>query len=152
MFLGASSDDIPVGYRFQVTFLVTGLIPNPIDVAFRKVSGLSQSVSTENYHEGGVNDATLKLPTKVDYENLVLERGLAGLTPLTGEFILSLSLFKFYTSNVIITLLDEGGSPTKAWLLLKAYPVKWSVSEFDADSSQLVIDHMELAYNRFLRI
>lgn len=147
-----NNDDLPMGYRFQVTFLIGGAIPNPIDIAFRKVSGLSQTVSTESYHEGGTNDASIKLPVKVDYDNLVLERGLVGITPLSIEFTLSLSLFKFYTSNVIVTILDEEGSPVNAWLLLKAYPVKWSVSDLDADSSAIVIDHMELAYNRFFRI
>ena len=150
--LFSNDDELPMGYRFQVTFLIGGFVPNPIDIAFRKVSGLSQTVSTENYHEGGINDASIKLPTKVEYDNLTLERGLVGLTPLSIEFTLSLSVFKFYTSNVIVTLLDADGSPVNAWLLLKAYPVKWSVADFDADSSVIVIDHMELAYNRFFRI
>ena len=144
--------ELPMGYRFQVTFLVGGLLPNPIDIAFKRVSGLSQTISTESFHQGGGNDESIKLPTKVDYSNLVLERGLVGITPLTVEFTVSLSLFKFFTSNAIVTILDADGAPVNAWLLLKAYPVKWSVSDFDADSSAIVIDNMELAYNRFFRI
>lgn len=132
--------------------MALGIAPNPFDIAFRKVSGLSQTVQTTTYHEGGVNDATLRLPTKVEYDHLVLERGLAGWGMLTTEYTLYLSLFKFYTSNVIVTLYDESGSAATTWLLLKAYPVKWSVSEFDADSSSIVVDRMELAYNRFFKI
>jgi phage tail-like protein len=147
-----NDNELPMGYRFQVTFLIGGLVPNPIDIAFKKVSGLSQSISTENYHQGGGNDESIKLPTKIEYDNLVLERGLVGVSPLSIEFTVSLSLFKFLTSNVIVTLLDEEGMPVNAWLLLKAYPVKWSVSDFDADSSAIVIDRMELAYNRFFRL
>jgi phage tail-like protein len=31
---------------------------------------------------------------------------------------------------------------------MKAYPVKWSVSDLDADSNSVVIEHMELTYQR----
>ena len=140
-----------VGFRFVVGFLAGGVIPNPIDIRFQKVSGLSSEVQTESLSEGGQNLYTQKLPTGISYDNLVLERGMVIGSPLNIEFNAVMSSFKFATSNVLVSLLHETGAPMAAWLFMKAYPVKWSTSDLDAEPS-LVIDTMELAYSRMQRI
>lgn len=139
----------PLGYRFGVVFLAGGVIPNPIDVRFQKVSGLTATVSTTTVEEGGMNLHSYRLPKKVQYDNLVLERGMVIGSPLNIEFNIAMSRFKFIPSNVLVNLLDESGIPLAAWLFFKAYPVKWSVSDLNADESRVVIDTMELAYTRF---
>jgi phage tail-like protein len=133
--------------RFGVLFLAGGLIPNPLDIRFQKVSGLSVEVETEPVSEGGQNLYTQRLPKGIKYNNLVLERGMVVGSPLNLEFNATMSLFKFATSNVLVTLLDESKAPLAAWLFLKAYPVKWSTSELNAEPA-LVIDTMELSYTR----
>ncbi len=141
------SDPI-VGMRFAVLFLAGGAIPNPLDIRFQKVSGLSVEVETESIREGGQNTYTQKLPTGIRQGNLILERGMVVGSPLNIEFNASLSLFKFLTSNVLVTLLSEDQSPLAAWLFMKAWPVKWSTSDLNATEPALVIDTMELAYQR----
>lgn len=138
----------PLGFRFGVLFLVGGAIPNPIDFMFQKVSGLGSSIETTTVQEGGQNLYTQSLPVRVQYENLVLERGMAVLSPLVIEFNLTMSSFKFSPSNVLVTLLDNTRIPIAAWLFLKAYPVKWSVSDLDAESNTVVVERMELTYQR----
>ncbi|MEL6535765.1 MAG: phage tail protein [Bacteroidota bacterium] len=142
----------PLGHRFGVFFLAGGFIPNPLDFRFSKLSGLGQTMESETIKEGGRNTSQWKLPKQVNAENLVLERGFIWGSALALEFNVAMTLFKFYTSNVIVTLFNEEGMPVSAWLLLKAYPAKWSVSDFDASQSNLVIDHMELAYSRMLTL
>jgi phage tail-like protein len=141
------SDPI-LGMRFAVLFLAGGAIPNPLDIRFQKVSGLSVEVETESIREGGQNTYTQKLPTGIRQGNLILERGMVVGSPLNIEFNASLSLFKFLTSNVLVTLLSEDQSPLAAWLFMKAWPVKWSTSDLNATEPSLVIDTMELAYQR----
>ena len=138
----------PLGFRFGVLFLVGGAVPNPLDILFQKVSGLSSSITTTTVEEGGQNLYSQVLPDKVQHENLVLERGLVVGSPLVVEFNVAMSLFKFSPSNVLVTLLSEAGIPISAWLFLKAYPVKWSVSDLDAEANSVVIETMELAYQR----
>lgn len=140
------SDPI-IGMRFGVLFLAGGAVPNPLDIRFQKVSGLSAEVETESVSEGGQNLYTQRLPKGIKYNNLVLERGLVVGSPLNIEFNATMSLFKFATSNVLVTLLGEDKAPLAAWLFLKAYPVKWSTSDLTAEPA-LVIDTMELAYTR----
>jgi phage tail-like protein len=135
-----------LGHRFLVTFLVGGAFPNPIDIRFSKVSGLSHTVTTEPLKEGGQNLYTHRLPGRVDYGNLTLERGMVSVSPLLLEFNAAMSLFKFFPSNVIVALLSEKKAPIAAWLFFKAYPVKWSTSDLDATKEELLIDSLELAY------
>jgi phage tail-like protein len=138
----------PLGFRFGVLFFAGGLIPNPLDILFQKVSGLGSTVETSPLEEGGQNLYVQSLPQKIKYENLVLQRGLVVGSPLVIEFNVAMSQFKFKPSNVLVTLLDNTRIPIAGWLFMKAYPVKWSVSDLDADSNSVVIEHMELTYQR----
>ena len=140
-----------VGMRFSVLFMAAGVVPNPLDIRFHKVSGLSAEVATEPITEGGQNLYVQRLPQGIRYNNLVLERGMVIGSPLNIEFNVAMSLFKFATSNVLVTLLGEDRMPLAAWLFFKAYPVKWSTSDLAAEPS-LVIDTMELAYTRMQRL
>src|SRR5450432_688743 len=137
-----------LGYRFLVTFLVGGVLPNPLDIRFKKVSGLKATVSTTPVGEGGQNLYTQKVPVKIEYGNLVLERGMIVGSPLNIEFNAAMSLFKFSPSNVLVALLSEDKVPVAAWMFLNAYPVNWATSDLDADQKAIVIDTMELAYQR----
>ncbi len=144
----------PLGFRFSVLFLAGGIIPNPVDFMFQKVSGLGSSVETEPLEEGGQNLYTQSLPKKITHENLVLERGMAVGSPLVIEFNETMSRFKFYPSRVLVTLLDNTRMPIAAWLFLNAYPVRWRISDLDAESNSVVIETMELTYQnmRVIRI
>jgi phage tail-like protein len=144
----ALSDEPILGFRFSVFFFALGVIPNPLDIRFQKVSGLSVEVETEDLIEGGQNLYAHKLPIGIRYENLVLERSMVIGSPLNIEFNVAMSRFKFKPSNVMVTLMDEDKSPLAAWLFMNAYPVKWSTSDLDAEEPGLVIDTMELAYRR----
>ena len=138
----------PLAFRFGVLFFAGGVVPNPLDIMFQKVSGLGSTVETETVNEGGQNLYTQSLPKKIQYDNLVLERGLVVGSPLVIEFNVAMSLFKFAPSNVLVTLLGNTRLPIASWLFMNAFPVKWSVSDLDATANSVVIEHMELTYQR----
>ncbi|MCG8700913.1 MAG: phage tail protein [Bacteroidales bacterium] len=141
-----------LSHRFGVFFLAGGILPNPIDFRFQKVSGLSTEVQLETINEGGQNLFAHRLPTRANYNNLVLERGYSTSvipSPLNLDFINTFSRFKFNPSHVFVMLFNETGIPIGSWLFTQAYPVRWSVSDLDAQANSVVIDSMELAYTRF---
>ena len=125
-------EDLVLGFRFGVFFFAGGVVPNPLDIRFQKVSGLSQEISTESVTEGGQNAYTQLLPKAVGHGNLTLERGLVLGSPLNIEFNVAMSAFKFFPSNVLVTLFSEEKIPVAGWLCMNAYPVKWSTSDLDA--------------------
>jgi phage tail-like protein len=137
-----------LGNRFLVTFFAGGIAPNPLDIRFQKVSGLSVEVKTTALNEGGQNLYSHQLPDRVDHGNLILERGLVVGSPLNAEFNAVLSTFKFVPSNVLVALLNAEGAPVAGWMFIKAFPVKLSTADLSAGEAAVVIDSMELAYSR----
>lgn len=125
-----------------------GIIPNPLDIRFQRVRGLSAQVETTALQAGGQNLYAQKLPTSISYGNLVLERGIVIGSPLALELNVAFSLFRFRPSNVLVTLLDGTGIPLSAWFFFKAYPVRWSTADLDANDKNVLIETIELAYAR----
>jgi phage tail-like protein len=138
----------PLRFRFSVLFFAGGVVPNPLDILFQKVSGLASSVDTYSLEEGGQNLYQQRFPKQIQHDNLVLERGLVVGSPLVIEFNAAMSLFKFSPSNVLISLIDSTNIPISSWLFMNAYPVRWSVSDLDANANEVVIETMELTYQR----
>ena len=143
------TENPPAGFYFMVVFLVGGLLPNPFDIRFQKVSGISATVGTTEVKEGGENLFVHRLPTRITYNNLVLERGMVIGSILNVEFNTAMSFLRFSPGKVLVMLLNENSIPVSAWLFLETYPVKWSVSDLNANQSAIAIDTMELAYTRF---
>jgi phage tail-like protein len=140
--------DLVASFRFAVTFFIGGVAPNPLDIRFQRVSGISAQIETQMVREGGQNLYTHRLPQRVGFGNLVLERGFVLASPLNVEVDAAMSALVLAPSNVLVTLLHEGGLPLAAWMFLKAYPVKWSTADLDATTEQVLIDTLELAYTR----
>jgi phage tail-like protein len=137
-----------LGSRFLVTFLAGGAVPNPLDIRFQRVRGLSASISTVTVREGGERLATHRLPDVIEYENLVLERGFVVGSPLNIEFNIAFSQMRFAPSTVIVMLLAEDGMPVSGWMFLRAWPVRWATADLDATQDEVLIDTLELAYAR----
>jgi phage tail-like protein len=148
----AEYEDLVVGFRFGVFFFAGGTIPNPLDIRFQKVSGLSMAVETNTVIEGGQNFYTHLSPKRLSHGNLTLERGLLLGSPLAAEFNLAMTSFQFFPSNVLVTLFGDEKIPVAAWLFLKAFVVNWSTSELDASQRAIVIDTIELSYTRMQKM
>ena len=138
----------PLAFRFGVFFFAGGVLPNPLDTLFQKVSGIGATVETLSVREGGQNLYTQQLPQAIQHETLVLERGMVVGSPLVIELNAAMTLFQFAPSNVLVSLLDATLIPVASWLFFNAYPVKWRISDLDATANQVVIETVELTYQR----
>ena len=140
----------PVGFHFSVAF--EGIGGDSADVRFQSVSGLSATVETEEVREGGENRFKHKLPTGTTCELLELKRGLVLDSALERWCRDAIEHFVFKPANVDISLLDETHQPIASWQVVNAFPVRWSVSEFDAQQSAVVVETLQLQYNYFRRL
>lgn len=136
----------PVGFSFWVSFEISD---SSIDIAFQDVAGIGMELQTEDIVEGGENRFTQKLPTRANYTPLVLKRGLAIQSPLTDWIRDAVENLSITPTTIIVALLNEKKEPLIAYRFLNAYPLKWSVSNFNAESSNIVIESMELYYQYF---
>jgi phage tail-like protein len=137
----------PVSFHFSVEF--TGLEGGTSDSQFQAVSGLSVSMDTEELAEGGENRFKHRLPLKSKYTNLVLKRGLVVDSKLLDWCRDSLENFEFELRDLTIKLLNEEHEPLMTWNVVHAFPIKWSVDEFNAQESKLVVESIELAYQYY---
>lgn len=127
------------GFRYLIE--MEGLVSG----GFLRVKGLSREVRVESYKEGGVNEYEHKLASNVTYANLVLERGLA-LDDL-WKWAQNAADGIVQRRNLWIRLRDEANDMAWAWEVAQAIPVKWSASDLDATSPQVVMESLELAHH-----
>ncbi|WP_264536440.1 phage tail protein [Flavobacterium sp. N1736] len=140
----------PVGFHFLVEF--EGLGSQEKDHQFQSVSGLSVDIETEEMAEGGENRFKHKLPVKTKYPNLTLKRGILIDSVVIDWCRDAIENFAFKPVNLTIKLLNEEHQPLISWNVVHAYPVKWSVEDFNAQESKLVVEDFELTYNYFTLI
>ncbi|MEZ4453508.1 MAG: phage tail protein [Nannocystaceae bacterium] len=145
-------EDLALGFRFGVYFFAGGLFPNRVDIRFKRVSGLGATVHTVDHREGGQNMFTRRIPDGISHDNIVFERGMVVDSLLNLEFQLALSFYTMNPSNVMVTLFDGAGAPLGGWLCVKAFPVRWTTSDLDAGSTDVVVDTFELAYQRLIYV
>jgi phage tail-like protein len=147
--------DIPVVFHFKVEF--DALEPGEMSSAdqdnrFQEVSGLTAEISTEELREGGLNEYAHRIPTGAKYGNLVLKRGFINSSEVTKWCRAALENFQFQPRNVLVTLLNDQHDPLAGWYFIRAYPVKWSISDLKAQENSLVVESLELAYSKFRKV
>lgn len=137
---------IPVGFHFKVDF---GRGEADHDHMFQEVVGISSEVTLEEYKEGGLNEHVHRFPNGVKYGNLVLKRGMFNDSDIAQWCRDAIENFVFDPTTVSVTLLNEEHQPLASWTFERAYPIKWSISDFKAMDSALVVESLELAYSFF---
>lgn len=141
----------PVGFHFAVEF---GFLPQGSnDARFQEVSGLNTELSIEEVNEGGENRFSHRLPGRAKFPNLVLKRGYLTDSQLIDWCRDAIENFDFMTTTVNITLLNEEHQPVSGtFSFIDAWPVKWSISGFNAKSNEIVVETLELAYKYFIKV
>lgn len=138
----------PVGFHFRVEVLD---LPSPKenDLRFSEVGGLATEFGTEEVAEGGENRFVQKYPIRAKYPDLVLKRGLLKDSSVLKWVRACLEDFQIKPKHVDVQLLNEKHEPLLTWHLRNAYPTKWTVSDFQAANSAVVIETLQLTYQFF---
>ena len=112
---------------------------------FSRVKGLMRETRVESYREGGVNDFEHKLTSGTGFGTLVLERGLVA--SALWDWHQQVVDGAIRRRKITIALRDQ--NDTEVWRLHAdhAFPVKWAVSDFDATSSQVLVESVEFAHH-----
>lgn len=139
----------PVGFHFRVAFDLDAA--TDADIRFREVTGLSMELTEETVNEGGENRFAHKLPGRAQYQSLTLKRGLLTDTGVRAWITDAIQNFIVRPATVWVTLLNEAHEPLQTYTVMDAWPKKWSISDFNAENSALVIETLELSY-KFFRV
>lgn len=127
------------GFRFRVE------IDQVQHGGFSKVKGLVRETKVDARREGGLNEYEHKLATQTTYGNLTLERGLVDdyLWSWHDDVIEG----RITRRTITLVLQDEAGDEVWRWLVEGAFPVKWSGTDLDGASSQVLVESVELAHH-----
>lgn len=136
----------PVGFHFKVEFSGIG---NDNDCRFQSVSGLNVEYDTESFKEGGENRFEHKLPGRTKYPDLTLKRGMLTDSEVIKWCLKAFQQREFKPADVYVTLLNEKHNGIKTWHFRKAWPRKWSVSDFNAQENSVVVETLDLSYTYF---
>lgn len=148
-----------VNFYFAVTFVGLGINDiKDVDARFQSVTGLEAQIESETIKEGGENRFEHTLPGRRKYSDLVLKRGLV--IPEKGRILTNWCLEAFEQLrmkpiNLEVALLGEGersGDPPRTlclWKVIHAWPKSWKIGELNAERGEVLIETLELSYNRF---
>ncbi len=138
----------PTAFHFNVVF--GGMVPPIPDMAFQEVSGLETEIATEPLHEGGENRFVHNLPKQVKHPNLKLKRAMttiaSGLVYWCKTTLENGFADPIEPRDLVISLLNDMRLPVASWAVTNAYPVKWTVGNFDAMKNELAVETIELSY------
>ena len=118
---------------------------------FSEVTGFDASIDVIEYREGDMTQTPLKIPGLKKYGNITLKQGLVD----------SMVLYEWMTAGLegdverktlTITLLDIAGSPAASWQIINAWPVKYTAPDFNATSSEVAIESLEIAHEGMTRV
>jgi phage tail-like protein len=144
-----SADYPPVGFHFRVEF--PDVSSADADTRFQSVSGLSATIETETVKEGGENRFSHVLPLRGQYSDLVLKRGVVADSDVIRWFRDAIESLAIEPTTVLVHLLNTEHEPLMTWNVKHAWPTKWSISDFNAESSGLAVETLELQYLYFTR-
>lgn len=155
----------PVGFFFEVIFQGkykdkpldedVDLDRQKVEACFQSVTGLSVDMQTETLKEGGENRFEHILPVRTKYDPLVLKRGLVKDSNMIKWFMDAILNFDIRPMPLLVKLLHTDKDPNNppqplmTWVVVNAWPKKWSVSEFNAEQNTLAIESIELHYSYF---
>lgn len=156
----------PVGFHFEVYIIDgydgSGRITNrssgdhSIDASFQEVSGINVEIPTQEFYEGGENRFAYRLPLPMKYSPLQLKRGFVASSSALGEWCKKSFAHgldqPIEVKNLLVSLLDEVGTPLMSWVFIAAFPTKLNVSSFNAKNNEIVVETMELSYRRFEQV
>jgi phage tail-like protein len=129
----------PVGeLRFQV------LIDDAVIGEFAECSGLSVEYDIFEYAEGGEQRFVHKFRGGLKYPNLVLKRGVTYEDALLKWFFDQEN--RDQRGNVTLNLLGDDGLRVRTWSFAGAFPVKWSGPSFNAKSTNVATETLEIAH------
>ncbi|HEX3349519.1 MAG TPA: phage tail protein [Acetobacteraceae bacterium] len=120
-------------------------------VAFSEVSGLSIQREVTTFKEspvagGTAGPRTMHMPAQASPVNVTLKKGVARSTSVATlySWIGSITLNQVEKKDILVRLCDEAGKPVISWKIINAFPTKLDGPSFDAKSSDVAVESMEL--------
>ncbi|MEE9591593.1 MAG: phage tail protein [Thermodesulfobacteriota bacterium] len=138
---GSRSDPFSA-FRFSISLIDSS---SQQDGTFSECTGLEATMEVHEYKEGGVNDRVHKFPTRAEFSNITLKKGMRLTDELWKwhyEFVQGIGKRK----DGKITLKSENGEPVKVWYFKRGLPLKWTGPDLNATQNALALEALEISH------
>ena len=120
-------------------------------IGFTEVSGLSFETEVIEYREGSSPVYnSIKQPGRTKYSNIILKRGVVLHDIEFYQYWIKTMMFngdkEQFRRDITIKLLNEEHQPVLVWVAHNAWPCKIEFGDLKADSSEVLIETMELTH------
>lgn len=133
--------------RFRYKVEIDGLEAG----GFSEVTGFDASIDVIEYREGDMVQTPMKVSGLKKYGNITLKKGLADSTALYDWMIAGVN-GAVERKTITITLLDETEAACASWQVINAWPLKYTAPDFNATSSEIAIESLEIAHEGMTRV
>ena len=118
--------------------------------SFAKAQGLEVTIEVPEYRSGEDWNYFWSFPGKTKYQTIKLERAaVKGDTEKVKQWYEETAT-EFKSHTVTIELLDAKGDQILAWTCEGAFPAKWSITTFEAGTSKIAVETLEISHIGFL--
>lgn len=123
-------------------------ISSEIKACFSECSGINVTIDKETYLEGGVNNEQRIFLKQTKFNDVTLKRG------MTNDYsfwqwinqVLDSNTTPKKRLNVTIMVFNQAGERMQSWTLNGAIPVGWKTPNLQANSNNVAIEELVLAY------
>ena len=130
-------------YRVEIDGLDAG--------GFSEVTGFDASIDVMEYREGDMVQTPYKIPGLKKYGNITLKKGLTD-SMVMYEWLITGVDGPVDRKTITITSLDESEQPVASWQVINAWPIRYTAPDFNATSSEVAIETVEIAHEGMTRV
>ena len=117
------------------------------EASFQEVSGLDTETQVIEYRHGDAAVfSTIKMPGLAKFGNVTLKKGILPKDTKFFDWYEQIKMNTIKRETVVISLLDQDGTPTMTWTLSKAWPTKITGTDLKSDGNEVAIETLELAH------
>jgi phage tail-like protein len=128
-----------VGFNFLVE------LDGITQAGFQEVSGLDASTDSLDYRQGDDPNHVRKLPGLNKFSVITLKRGITDSDEL-WKWRQTVIDGKAERKNGSVVLRDETGTEKLRWNFSNAWPTKWTGPSFNAASSAIAVETLEITH------
>lgn len=118
---------------------------------FSEASGFDASIDVIEYREGDMVQTPMKIPGLKKYGNITLKQGVAD-SMVMYEWMIGGVEGEVDRKTITITILDETETAAASWQVINAWPTKYTAPDFNATSSEIAIESIEIAHEGMTRV
>ncbi|MCI8834187.1 MAG: phage tail protein [Ruminococcus sp.] len=118
---------------------------------FSEASGFDASIDVMEYREGDMVQTPMKIPGLKKYGNITLKQGVAD-SMVMYEWMIAGVEGEVERKTITITILDETETAAASWQVINAWPTKYTAPDFNATSSEIAIESIEIAHEGMTRV